>query len=65
MHPKIDRYGFADKVLMAGVDREAGRAFHDPAEQASYWTIDLADGRSVLFTDATEDDMVWMEGPWP
>ncbi|GLY33801.1 hypothetical protein [Kineosporia sp. NBRC 101731] len=64
-HPKNDLHGFVDKVLMAGIDREAVRAFQDLEEYAFYWTIDLADGRSVVFTNDTEEYVVWMEGPWP
>jgi hypothetical protein len=61
----VDPYGFIDQVLTAGVAPEAVRVFLDAEESAGYWTVDLADGRSVLLTDCTEDYVSWMEGPWP
>jgi len=61
----VDRYGVVITLLAAGIDAARIQVYREPMEHGTYWVVVLGDGRTVVLTDDTEEQVTWLEGPWP
>jgi hypothetical protein len=60
-----NRYGVVGALRGAGVDAARIRVFHEPEDGGTYWVVSLDGGRTAVLTDATEEHVGHVEGPWP